>query len=417
MLAADDGAAPISPQHRKVVGEDTRPVLFLHIPKTAGTSFLLMLQNAFGDNNVRRLQTIDKNSQSAIDDMVEHELDKVSCLTGHLPLYLFEKHLERFQPFTVLREPISRVLSLFRFLKAGDPAELRRLELDPGCSLKEFLDSRHPEIYGQVNNGMVRLLCGSARMVDPNFPEFWDGAASVRAMHLALANLRHIDFGLTEEMGQTLRLAQVKWSIPYPLRQYRENTTIPDAAEEDAASLYEIITANAADLALYHWARTEFATRAQSLVDLAPGSAWNARSVLVPPVNTAVSIADIAGRQGFHEYESIGIAWLRSEQPARLQLVTRAGLVRLRLHLFCLIPAYPVSEINICIGNKRLRHDFLFVDDKWGWLETEFFAIPEGPNVLSIEAPVFIRATEIDPETQDERKLGVALADLMVEGL
>ena len=234
------------------------------------------------------------------------------------------------------------------------------------------------------------------------------------------ANLRHIDFGLTEEMGQTLRLAQVKWSIPYPLRQYRENTTIPDAAEkEDAGRVYtKIITANAAGLGALPLGMYRVCYEsAISGSTWHRGRLWNARSVLVPPVNTAGSDRDIAGRQGFHEYEFIGIAWLRSEQPARLQLVTRAGLVRLRLHLFCLIPAYPVSEINICIGNKRLRHDFLFVDDKWGWLETEFFAIPEGPNVLSIEAPVFIRATEIDPETQDERKLGVALADLMAGGL
>ncbi len=253
-------------------------------------------------------------------------------------------------------------------------------------------------------------------MVDPNFPEFWDEAASVRAMHLALANLRQIDFGLTEEMGQTLRLAQVKWSIPYPLRQYRENSTIPDAAEEDLASLHKITTANAADLALYHWACSEFGKRMRSLEDPVPGPVWNPRSVFAPPVNTAVSIGDMAGRQGFYEFESIGIAWLRSDQAAKFQLVTRVGPVRLRLHLFCLVPAYPVSEIIICVGNKVLRHGFLFKDDRWGWLETEYFAIQDGFNVVSIEAPLFIRATEIDPETQDGRKLGIALADLAVEG-
>jgi hypothetical protein len=37
-----------------------KPVLFLHIPKTGGSSFLAVLGNVFGERRVKRLRSADK---------------------------------------------------------------------------------------------------------------------------------------------------------------------------------------------------------------------------------------------------------------------------------------------------------------------------------------------------------------------
>ena len=94
-------------QHQNISGEAVegrpRPVLFLHIPKTAGTSFIVMLQNAFGDNRVQRIRYLNDCTRPMIKDLLQKELDSISCLTGHLPIHMFDGSLDRFQPFTVLR--------------------------------------------------------------------------------------------------------------------------------------------------------------------------------------------------------------------------------------------------------------------------------------------------------------------------
>ena len=44
-----------------------KPVLFLHIPKTGGSSFLTVLGNVFGERRVRRLRGADEMAQAQID--------------------------------------------------------------------------------------------------------------------------------------------------------------------------------------------------------------------------------------------------------------------------------------------------------------------------------------------------------------
>ena len=207
-----------------------RPVLFLHIPRAAGSSFALTLRNVFGDNRVRQVDYVDERTQQVIDDLVRDELGGMSCLTGYLPMHLFDASLERFDPFTVLRDPVARVLSLYRFVKQGGLSERERLKLPEEFSLAEFLGSRQPELYGQINNGMVRMLCGDVTLTDTDFQEYWEIASAPNALASALANLRRMEFGLSEEIGRTLALMQVRWSIPYPLMEIRENVTKPDTA-------------------------------------------------------------------------------------------------------------------------------------------------------------------------------------------
>ena len=300
-----------------------RPGLFLHIPKTAGTSFILNLQNVFGDNRVRRIHQVNAGTRQLIDDLVRNELASISCLTGHLPIHLLDVWLDRFQPFTVLREPVARVLSLYRFLKLSSRQELIRLHLPADFSLADFLSSRHPELHCQINNGMVRMLSGEPGLSDPDFPEFHDMAAAPNALAQALANLERMEFGLSEELGRTLAMIKALWSIPYELLELRENTTRPDGAGDDVNVIHQIIARNTMDLALYERAKTIFRVRVAALRDAPASAPVNSLTVFCPPPNQVVGVGDIPGRQGFHEFEGDGIAWLRADQPSEIRFVSR----------------------------------------------------------------------------------------------
>ena len=392
-----------------------RPVLFLHIPKTAGTSFLLMLKNTFGDNRVCRLHNVDANVQQTIDELIDVELDNISCLAGHMPIHLFKEHFDKFQVFTVLREPAARVLSLYRFLRLGRSSEVARLGLRPNFSLTEFLMSAHPEIYGQINNGMVRMLCGDPNFTDPDSRDFWEIESKPDALRNAMNNLKRLDFGLTEDMPRTLREARSCWAIPYELEQYRENTT-PQDPTEDITDLARIITLNTMDLALYHKACEMFRDRTGPEPPFVLEHSANPRSIFEPPIDHDVSIADVAGRQGFYEFEPAAgrISWLRTDQPVGMHLRAHGNRLRLSLHVYTVVPDYPLSDIDITVNGDRVEHTSDVINDHWARLKTEAFETSDGITRVAIRLPLAIAATELDPTSKDRRRLGVAIADLKV---
>lgn len=389
-----------------------KPVLFLHIPKTAGTSLLLTLRNTFGDSHVRRITQVDEHVGETVAQIIETGLAGVSCLAGHLPIYLFDRVLDRFRPFTVLRDPVERVLSVYRFIRDGDPAVPARLGLGPDFTLEEFLDWGHPEVFGQVNNGMVRMLCGDPRLFDPGNPNIWNINGQVATLEQALANLERLDFGLSEEMPATLALARTRWGVPYELGEYRENTTTRDPAGDQVAVIQRIIAMNTADLALYHRAHEIFHARIRALPKTATHEDWNPLSVFVPELNREMSIGDIPGRRGFHEFEARdGLAWIQADQPAVLHFAMGEDLVRLRLRLYCIVPDYPVGDMIVTANGRRLAMQVLFDDGVWHWIETDHFQSLAGINQLAIEVPMVLPAARDNRSSEDRRQLGVALAN------
>ncbi|PYJ72256.1 MAG: hypothetical protein DME72_08325, partial [Verrucomicrobia bacterium] len=86
-------------------------------------------------------------ARAQIDRIVSDEIQDIDCLVGHFPIHVFAKHLDTFRPFTILRDPVDRVMSLFRFLKRAPQSETERLELREGFGFDDFIESRVPEIY------------------------------------------------------------------------------------------------------------------------------------------------------------------------------------------------------------------------------------------------------------------------------
>jgi hypothetical protein len=305
----------------------SRPHLFLHIPKTAGTSFLGALRNAHGDAQVLRLEGEIHDMCAGLDRMAQGGHPDISCVAGHLPMHLVTKAAggdaaRSFRVFTLLRHPVARVFSLFRFLHRAGEAELARMGLAPGFSFEEFIAAPSAEIFGQVNNGMTRVLCGIEQYWLAEYAEFWNAQPRWTVAQAAMAALEGMDFGLVEEMDASLLHLARHLGLP-PLDVGTDNSTNPDGIESDLGAIAAIVTRNQMDIALYEAATALFHRRIA--MDGVVDDPVVADTSFMLPANQDVMLPHIPGRLGFYEAETTGFSWLRSDQPARIQMRSPAA--------------------------------------------------------------------------------------------
>lgn len=391
------------------------PVVFVHIPKTAGTSFVTTLRNAFGDNRLTRIERVDDNTIPTLENLKSTDSHGISCVAGHLPVSLLREYFERFQMFTLLRQPVLRVMSLFRFIKRQPPAEIERLGLAVGFSLEEMLQSKVPEIYAQVSNGMTRMLCSMHDVVDPNSHSFWETEFDQAILQDAQSNLERIGFGLVEDMPAALKVAQAQWSIPFELQEYSENITHRESSRQELALIGKIASMNRTDLMLYENARKLFYTRSAQLDGGSGQGKVNVTSIFRPVLDREYPLSDVPGRQGFHEFESAGFAWLTAANTAKIHFEVENDIrLRLGFRIYCIVSDYPVADVKIVVNDVHVGHVCLDADDRWVRIISEPFKSIADLNQIRIEMPWCLSVRKIEPQTLDKRRLGIAVASIVM---
>jgi hypothetical protein len=150
-------------------------IAYMHIPKTAGTSFTALLMKSM--NSDRSLVIVDKlffpsyiNVNNLSEDKWKHiylSKDSVSennrIVAGHISLSTFSSGLPDAQLLTILREPVCRILSNWIYIQPLTSEQLRswgpewehRAQLLLG-TLENFM--AHPRNISLTDNLTLRML-------------------------------------------------------------------------------------------------------------------------------------------------------------------------------------------------------------------------------------------------------------------
>ena len=198
-----------------------QPLLFVHIPKTAGTSMRQMLEDEFGPRLVypgtHYLRQLPVWNYPLGSDMLRNfgNLPPHAVLTGHFTAAMADLLPRPYATATFVREPGQRSLSMLGHLSRRRNVEVHALLDDPLFVARNIADFQ------------TRLL-GADGVCDPDEVGAADGAMLDRA----LKRLEVLDFvGLTERFAESCTVFDARFGTGVSRSIRRENVQRPDGHE------------------------------------------------------------------------------------------------------------------------------------------------------------------------------------------
>lgn len=224
-------------------GQDGRPtvLVFLHIPKAGGTTLGHVISRqyppeAYCEVTFDRLDTFDRFFA-----LSDRELEKIRCIKGHFPFGIHTRVPARPVYVTMLRDPVKRFISEYRFLK-----EFPRVRPDlpvPDEALASFGAYLDHCIAAGALNWQVRQAGGFLPLGELTVPL---PPLPADALEQAIANLdRHcVVTGVLPRFDESLVLMKRKLGWEKGIHYLRENVNkapqpTGDVSEADRRRLFD----------------------------------------------------------------------------------------------------------------------------------------------------------------------------------
>jgi hypothetical protein len=223
---------------------------FLHIPKTAGSSFVQCLRRIYGrgkhffgftgflKEDLKRYSKLNSKSE-------------INLFAGHFNRITGIKEIDELQTITFLREPVSRVKSFCQHVWEGKTPQLTKLFPPGRFNLDDFLDSD----YFELKNLQLRMLTGyQAEITKHNSRQLVEEAVNILKNDIT-------SFGLTESFDTSLMLFReiFKWPWPtYRKMNIKKKSNLIDIRSEHIEKIEKL---NHADIELYKAASVIFHAR------------------------------------------------------------------------------------------------------------------------------------------------------------
>lgn len=218
-------------------------VIFLHLPRTGGTTLRDILAMQYSD-----LESFENKTLTDTDNNFNHEnISEKSIyklIKGHVYFGIHEYIPQKCIYFSMMRNPVERVLSVYNYVKKRTNHQDHDYVKEK--SIIEYIESRRNLM---LNNAQTRLLAGRETALNIPYKEMNDNH-----LEIAKQNIENhfLLVGLTERFDETLLLLQhlLKWKTPYysianAVKRKRKTSQL------DSAIIDNIKRYNQLDLQLY----------------------------------------------------------------------------------------------------------------------------------------------------------------------
>lgn len=231
-------------------------LLFLHIPKTGGTSLRAAMQALFPESE-RCLIYPDGGmhiSQEEFQSLPTEQRAGFRWIVGHFPFGLHEHVPNPSQYITFVRNPLTRIPSLFNHHYQRPLQAHYKTIRESSMTMRDFVLSG---IEPSVDNGMTRFLSGMAADFGHCTREMLDRAIENIREHFLLV-------GTMERYEESVALLGARLSVKFPpvehLNRRRRGWAVADKETNKV-----ILELNEFDMVLYHVIKQDLASQIRPL--------------------------------------------------------------------------------------------------------------------------------------------------------
>jgi hypothetical protein len=213
-------------------------VAFVHVPKTGGKTLHTVLSRAMQGIFAESTE----EAQSRIDALDESQFARLDLVAGHVPYGVHEMVGRPTTYVTMLREPVSRVVSHYWFVRSEPDHYLYGAIIDGDLSLRDYAE-QGCRLSAEIENGQVWMFSARARRLECADPESLEEAKTVLRESFAVV-------GTTERFDETILVMQRILDLATPV-YVRENIGPGPRGPIYPETRRVIEARNALDLELY----------------------------------------------------------------------------------------------------------------------------------------------------------------------
>ncbi len=231
--------------------KSTDPIVFIHIPKTGGMTMHAMIRDLYKPCELHKINPAVESIEK-YQSLSRGRKDELKVIYGHMDYWIHELLPPNSRYVTLMRNPVERVVSHYRYVRRTASNPLRELAMQ--SSLEDWVAQCG---LHEMDNGQTRRLSGST-----DFVKFGECPAEMleQAKHNVQRNFALV--GLTERFDETYGLMSKLFDWPikhYPPRNVaRQKSGIKEIPVRTIRLIEKL---NALDMELYAHATRLFADR------------------------------------------------------------------------------------------------------------------------------------------------------------
>ena len=218
-------------------------IIFIHIPKTGGTTLNEIFKRSYAENEIYDHIPVEAMNEHFSQLKAENK-KVIKAISGHHFYGIHDLFAKPYTYFTMMRNPIERVISLYYFLKTYPGYYEENMK---NMSFEEYIDWDP-----QAKNGQIHQICG---------------LNSQLSLEKAKENLGVFELvGITELFNESLLLLKnnFNWTnIEYVKKNVTKSR--PRLSEVSTAIIKKIEKNNELDIELFEYIKSNFIRQLKDL--------------------------------------------------------------------------------------------------------------------------------------------------------